>query len=471
MNTFKSEIRVSDYFNLADMVTLSTTLLAILAILFLVKKRENNAKFEWIDYILMGRKLSLPFFVATIVSTWYGGIFGVTRIAFDNGIYNFVTQGFFWYLSYIVFALFIVNKARATEAITLGDLVKKQFGPKAGVIAGFFNFFNVVPIVYCISLSLILQSVLPLNQIEALVSGTTLVVLYSSFGGFKTVVYTDFLQFIIMFAAVLLVLFLSIAEFGGLKSLQAGLPESYFDPSGGYGWGETLAWGLIAMSTLVDPNFYHRAFAAKSDKVAKYGILLACVFWCIFDIATTFGAMYAKLAMPLANSETAYFHYAIQIVPAGFRGLFLGGLIACILSTMDSYIFTASNTLVYDILPGKLYQKKRYHILAGFFVGALAVLMALAFDGNIKSVWKTLGSYSAACLLFPVAISLIFSIKFSDKAFLFSCIASAAGVTYWRNFPAPQSLEIVDDLYIGILLSAAVLFFSKFPKQKYSAST
>ena len=46
---------------------------------------------DWTDYLLMGRKLTLPLFVATLVATWYGDILGVTQIAFQYGVYNFVT--------------------------------------------------------------------------------------------------------------------------------------------------------------------------------------------------------------------------------------------------------------------------------------------------------------------------------------------------------------------------------------------
>lgn len=46
--------------------------------------------------------------VATLTASWYGGIFGVNEITFNYGIYNFVTQGVFWYAAYIIFALFMV---------------------------------------------------------------------------------------------------------------------------------------------------------------------------------------------------------------------------------------------------------------------------------------------------------------------------------------------------------------------------
>ena len=84
-----------------------------------------------LDMLLMGRKLTLPMFTATLVATWYGGIYGVAELAFKNGIYNFITQGFFWYLTYLIFAFFLVDKIAPYKAITLPDLVGKIFGLKS----------------------------------------------------------------------------------------------------------------------------------------------------------------------------------------------------------------------------------------------------------------------------------------------------------------------------------------------------
>ena len=90
----------------------------------------------------MGRQLTLPLFVATLVATWYGGIFGVTQIAFEKGIYNFITQGVFWYFTYIIFALFMVTKIRKFHAVTLPEMMGRLFGPKSEKLSAIFNFFN-----------------------------------------------------------------------------------------------------------------------------------------------------------------------------------------------------------------------------------------------------------------------------------------------------------------------------------------
>ena len=65
----------------------------------------------------MGRSLTLPLFVGTLVATWYGGIFGVTEIAYKQGIFNFITQGFFWYIAYILFAFFLVERIQTYQAV------------------------------------------------------------------------------------------------------------------------------------------------------------------------------------------------------------------------------------------------------------------------------------------------------------------------------------------------------------------
>ena len=396
------------------------------------------------DFLIMGRCLTLPLFTATLVATWYGGIFGVTRIAFEKGVYNFLTQGIFWYISYMIFALFIVDKVARYRAVTLPDLVGKMFGPHSAKVAGVFNFFNVLPITYVISLGLFLQLLFGGELWLTMLCGVVTVLAYSLWGGLRAVVFSDVIQFFTMIAGVFLVLLFSVSHYGGWGFLQDNLPPSHFSLTGGMGWGTTLVWGFIALSTLVDPNFYQRCFAAQTPKVAKKGILISTLIWFCFDICTTLGAMYARAVMPEAPSENAYLLYAIQILPEGLRGLMLAGILATIVSTLDSYLFLAGTTLGFDLLPQGLKGKRGWHRLGMVGAGGLAVVMALVFEGNIKAVWKTLGSYSAACLLFPVLYGYVFPGRIRDHQFVFACLLGVVAITAWRYLDSE-----VDELYIG----------------------
>ena len=49
-------------------------------------KREASKSTDANSYLLAGRKLSLPGFVITLVSTWYGGIIGIGENTYLYGI-------------------------------------------------------------------------------------------------------------------------------------------------------------------------------------------------------------------------------------------------------------------------------------------------------------------------------------------------------------------------------------------------
>ena len=432
-----------------------------------LKKGGNKA----LDYLLMGRRLTLPLFVATLVATWYGGIFGVNEITFNYGIYNFVTQGVFWYAAYIIFALFIANKVAAYQSVTLPDLAGRMFGPKAAKTAAVFTFIYITPIAYALSLGMFLNMVFGISILQGMILGTLFSCLYSVWGGFKSVVFSDVVQFTVMCLAVLLVALFSVHTFGGWSFLKANLPPGHFTLTGGNGIMNTLIWGFIALSALIDPSFYQRCFAAESPAVVKKGVLISTFIWFCFDLCTTAGSLYARALLPDAQPGEAYFFYAIQLLPTGLKGLFVAGILAIILSTLNSFLFIASNTLSFDLLRSRFKNVVLSNRISLFAVGALAVVGAAVFKGSFKEIWLTLGSYFSACLLVPILMGYLFPGRMTDNAFVTASLTSAAGMTLWRFLPVflrhaqndfgrglSGAAQTLDPFYIGLLTGLAVIF-------------
>jgi len=439
-------------------------LLTLLSVLYGHRKKTHQIESKEesiIDYLLMGRALTLPFFVTSLVSTWYGGIFGVTQISFESGVYNFITQGVFWYVTYIIFAFFLVDKIKKYEAVTLPHMVSTMFGPRSGKVAALFNLINVIPIAYTISLGILLDTLFGLGMSASMLLGTSFVLAYSLVGGFRAVIFSDFIQFFVMFLSVLLVLICSIFKFGGLSYLQNHLPQTHFSLTGGHGLAATLAWGLIALSTLVDPNFYQRVFAAKDASVAKKGILISTAIWVIFDLCTTLGGMYARAYLPEANSQKAYLMYALGLLPNYLQGFFLAGIVATIVSTLDSYLFLAGSTLAHDLFPKRFRHNIKSYQLSTFLVALISLAIAHFFTGGIKDVWKILGSLSASCLLFPVLLGHFFPGKIKDTEFLFVSLASVLAVGLWIILPLSKRLQNIDSIYVGCVTSLLTLIFVK----------
>lgn len=434
-----------------------------------------------LSVILLGRALTLPLFVATMVATWYGGVLGVTQIAYESGIFNFITQGVFWYLSYLGFAFWIAPRVRQSMALTLPQLIRMKFGPRAELIASIFNISNVLPTAYILSMGMIIHTLFDIPIALGAAISIVMVLSYSLVGGIRSIIFSDLVQFVVMLMAVYAVFIVSWQTYGGLSFLKANLPSSHFRLTGDESIATLMVWGFIAMSTLVDPNFYHRIFAASSDRIARVGLIMSTVIWALFDLATTAGGMYAAAVMSgrkdnlEIDSKIAYLAYAIEVLPPGLKGLFMAGLIAAILSTMDSYLFLAASTMSYDI------QKKRQGFLRSYWrnlllCGAISYGLSLVFASNlpgahgIRHIWKTFGSYSAGCLLVPVLVGLFARRTYPDGVFVRSTLTAVICMSLWRFICLPilssalhpyaslQWLADVDALYIGLISSITIFF-------------
>lgn len=435
-----------------DWFLFALVLVATLLSVFYGTRGKVSSSTAFLDYMLMGRQLTLPMFIATLAATWYGGIFGVTRIAFEKGLYSFLIQGLFWYLTYVIFAVFIVPKIRRFEALTLPQLVTEMFGPWSGKLSTVFNFMNVLPISYAISLGIFLDTISGAGLLLCTALGLAVVICYAAMTGFRGIVYSDAVQFIVMYIAVAVVLIYSVITYGGYGFLQANLPASHLSLFSDAALLPTFVWGFIALSTLVDPNFYQRIFAAKSLATARYGILITTCIWITFDLCVVYGTMYARAVFPQLDAGNAYLTYGLSILPVGLKGLLLAGICATILSTLDSYLFIASTSLSFDLRGYKHHNSTLPHILGLVATGLLTLLMAHLFQGNIPQVWKVLGTYSAACLLLPVLAGYFLPANtIKDKHFVLICSASVVGVTVWKFYPQHKML---DELYIGVLISA-----------------
>ena len=133
--------------------------------------------------------------------------------------------------------------------------------------------------------------------------------------------------------------------------MQEALPAGHLQWDGGLGFQAIAVWYFIALATLVEPAFYQRCYAARDEKTAKWGIAAAIVFWICFDFLTTTAGLYARALMPNLDDPVQAFPALAQLVlPSFWQGVFTVGLLATIMSTVDSYAFIGSITLGRDLI-------------------------------------------------------------------------------------------------------------------------
>jgi len=277
-----------------------------------------------------------------------------------------------------------------------------------------------------------------------------------------------------MFAGFLILLPVAYFNFGGLTFLQNNLPTNHLIWHGGQGAQYIIVWFFIALGTLIEPSFYQRCFAAKTEKVAQRGIFISILFWIFFDFLTTFTGLYARAILPnLTDPVTSYLALAQKLLPPVFLGIFLTGLLATIMSTIDSYSFLAAMTFGRDFLwriknEDTTDNIKKYTRLGLILSGILAIVIAY-FAQSVIRIWKDLGSIGTPALVIPMAISFFPKLRMEKKFVIVSIIGSALISGMWVfsiSFNGCEYLLGVEPIYPGLgfafILFVISLLYKKF---------
>lgn len=419
-------------------IDLSIVLIYLAAILYLGFRRPRRSSTA--DYLLGGRRLTVIPFVATLVATWYGGILGVGEFTYLNGVVNLVVFGLPYYLFASLYALFLAGRIRRGEALTIPERFRHHFGPRSARFSALLVFLLTTPAPYLLMLGVLARLLTGMPLWLGVLLGTIFSTAYLWRGGFQSVVRTDLLQFILMFAgfgALLLLLHWQLP----LPELWERLPAGYRSLRGPHNLsGQViLVWFFIASWTFVDPGFYQRCAAARDGATARRGILISIAIWFVFDLLTTAAGLYAVVHLPdlaqsTAGAVAAFPLLGAAVLPTGLRGLFFVALLAVIMSTVDSFTFIGATTLGRDLhRSGPLTaQVERRRIQWGIVAsGMLGFLLALAVP-SVVNLWYLLGTILVPGLLVPILLTFGRSRPLSDNAALSIGLAGVLVAALWQ---------------------------------------
>jgi SSS family solute:Na+ symporter len=425
------------HFATGDAVVLVAYAVAVLGAGWLAVRRQRGSGVT--EYLLAGRSLTVPLFVMTLVSTWYGGILGVGEFTYSYGIANWVIQGIPYYVFALVFAFLLAGKIRASSLTTIPDRLEQAYDRRTALLGAGLTFLLMTPAPYVLMLGILLQMITGWSLPVCVVAGTIVTTGYLFAGGFRADVYTDVLEFVLMFVGFGLIIPFAVSSFGGWDVLSAHLPPHHLTFHGGHTAQFILVWFFIALWTLVDPAFYQRCAAAKSGAVARKGILWSILFWIVFDMMTVTVGLYARAILPpLGQPVMAYPMLAEHLLPPVAKGLFFTGLLATIMSTLNTLAFVSGTTLGRDLVArlrrrggfaaggggtgpidgqtGTENPAEKRWVQAGLLVSALvAAVLALSIPSVVK-LWYTIGTVIVPGLLIPLVSTYFPSLRVRARA-------------------------------------------------------
>jgi len=389
------------------------------------------------DYLLAGRRLTLPAFVMTLVTTWYGGILGIGEYTYRYGIANWFVFGLPYYVAALIFAVFFAKRARRTRFRNLPDQLYGAYGQTAARAGALIVFLMTLPAGYVLMVGVTVAMIFHISVKAAIVIGTLISVGYVYLGGFQSVVRTDKFQFYLMYAGFIVLLGFLWAEAGSPAAIWAQLPPSHTTPTGGQSVWAILVWYFIALATLIEPTFYQRCYAAKDERTARRGILISIGFWLFFDLLTTLTGLYTIVLYPhLADPVQSFPLLAQDYLPIGVRGLFWVTLLAVIMSTVDSYTFVAAVTGGRDLVLGRTYagddKAEMRATRAALPVVALGAMVIALYFRSVVDIWYVFGTVGTPALLLPVITTFFPRVRFGVKAALVNMVVAGGLALFWE---------------------------------------
>lgn len=382
------------------------------------------------DFFLSGRNMPWWLLGISMVATTFSADTPnlVTDIVRTNG----VSGNWVWWAFLLtgMLTVFVYAKLwRRSEVLTDLEFYELRYSGKgAAFLRGFRAlylgvFFNImIMATVCLAAIKIGGVLLGFSPVETLFIASTITVIYSSMGGLKGVIITDFFQFILAMAATLgaAVVLVDLPQVGGLEALISHpdvVPKLDLIPdisegevflvlfiipialqwwSVWYPGAEPGGGGYIAQRMLSAKDEKNAIWATLLFNFMHYAvrpwpwILVALTSVIVFPTLDSIQAAFPDLDPSVIGHDLAY-PAMMSFLPSGLLGLLLASLIAAFMSTLSSHLNWGSSYVVHDFyrrfVEPDATEKKLVAIgrITTVVLMVLAGLLALALQNALQA--------------------------------------------------------------------------------------
>ncbi|KAF0816083.1 MULTISPECIES: sodium/proline symporter PutP [unclassified Cytobacillus] len=372
----------------------------------------------------------------------------------------------------------------ANDSITVPGYFENRFHDtskllrvvSAIVILIFFTFYTSSSLV---GGAILLENSFGMDYTLALWVGAAVILSYTLFGGFLAASWTDFIQGILMFLALIIIPIVAIQELGGwnetLNQISA-IDPTHLDVTSGatfVGVVSLLAWGLGYFG---QPHILVRFMGLKSTKDVPKARLIG-MSWMVLSL---FGALFVGFAgiayfadTPLANSETVFIVFSQVLFNPWVAGFLLAAILSAIMSTVDSQLLVSSSALAQDFYKSifrRNASKKEEMIVGRIAVLGIAII-AIFLGYNPESKVLELVSYAWAgfgAAFGPVIILSLFWKRMTRNGALAGIIVGAVTVIVWAQLTGGlfDLYELAPGFIFAGLAIIIVSLFDKAPSKE-----
>ena len=458
-------------------------ILAILVIAWQTGKHKHKAGKFMEEYFIGSRSMGGLVLAMTLISSYVGAssFIGGPGVAYNLGLsWVFLAciqvPTAFFTLGILGKKLAIIS--RKINGVTITDYLRARYESNLVIVLAslmMLIFFIGTIVAQFVGGARLFESVTGLSYNFGLILFTAVVIIYTTFGGFRAVTITDAIQGIVMLLATGLLFFIILEKGNGMENIMQTLLKTNPnlltpDSNGAVSKPFILSfWMLVGVGILGLPVTEVRCMGFKDSKAMHRAMIIGTSIVGILMLGMHLvGVMGAAVEPGVEVGDKIIPILAIKNMHPILAGVFIAGPLAAIMSSVDSLLIMSSAAIVKDLYinyfdknPSESKIKKlsfATSLLLGIIVFVLALnppkllvwinLFALAGQEAAFFCPILLGLYWKRANATGAAVSMIFSVVF----YLYTVI---------MNIKIMNMHQIVPTIIFSILLFTIGSYFGK----------
>lgn len=379
---------------------------------------------EAVPWFIGGLSLFMSFFSAGTFVAW-------GSIAYKHG-WVAVTIQWTMCIGALITAIYLAPRWKRTGALTAAEFIRERLGlPVQKTYIFIFTLVSVFikgsvlyPVAKLVSASL------DLPLVPCTIGLGLFMIAYTAVGGLWAVMVTDILQFVVLSAAVFILLPLSFNKVGGWEGFVSRVPDDFFNLlNGEYTLGFVAAF-VIYHICYIGGNWtmVQRYTSVDSEKSARNVALLFAGLYLISPVIWMFPPMIYKAINPALtglDTENAYLMICKLVLPPGLLGLMLTGMYFSTSASANTALNVVSAVFTNDIYKGMINpaasDRQLIRVARGsswfFGLGMIGIALLVPAAGGIVEVVLSISAISGGPLLAPPLWAL-FSKRLNSRATL-----------------------------------------------------
>src|SRR5688572_2593050 len=372
------------------------------------------------DYLLAGRSLGYTLATFSIFATWFGSetIMGSAGNSFRGGISLANAEPFGYGLCLILMGLIFAGPLWRRRLTTLADLFRQRYSVTVERLAAvilipgsiFWAAAQIRGFGYVLSTA---TSALSINLAIGCAAGFCM--LYTMFGGLLADAVNDVIQGTVVAVGLAVLLggvLITVHNDGGIGAAFTDVGPIELLPAGSaYSWALLEEWAIPICGSVIATELVGRVIATRTPNVARRSSYMAgALYIAIGTIPLLIGVLGQRIVPNLAEPELVIPAVAEALLPTIFFAIFAGGLVAAILSTVDSTLLVSSGLMSHNLVVpifGVTDERRKVLIArAGVLCfGAMAYVQAIRAEGVFELV-ESASAFGSAGILVTVCFGL-----------------------------------------------------------------